>query len=98
MAKRGRVLTSLSRARFDELRQGIVDGSLAEKWKELEDKPREELTRGQTVELRQLAWVAGLFESDSTALGKIAQDKTWREIKVFALDNGMAETVTFGRG
>ena len=87
-----KTLTSLSRARFEELRQGLLDGSLAEKWRELEDKTPEELTRKQTVELRQLSWLSGLFESNPDALEDIVKRKDWRSIRVVDRGHGMAET------
>ena len=94
---RGKLLTSLSRARFEELRHGIIDGSLAERWRELEGKPPEQLTRKQAVELRQLAWLAGLWEGHPDAIREMIDDPRWHEVKVFDRGDGMAETVAYRR-
>lgn len=93
--KRGKILTSMSRVRFEELRQGILDGSLAERWKDLEGKESHELTRKQAVELRQISWLVCLADSNPQALRAIIQDTRWRQVKVFDLGKGNAETVTF---
>lgn len=97
MLKRGLLITSLSRVRFDELQEGILDGSLARRWGELEAKEPEELTRKQKVELRQLSWLIALTQSDPAAIRKMIDDPHWHEVKVFDRGNGMAETVTYRR-
>lgn len=74
-----KTLTSMSRFRFDELRQGILDGSLAAKWKELEDLPKESLTKSQRVELRQIGALTSIFDANPNAITRLVKGK-WREL------------------
>lgn len=84
-----KTLTSMSRFRFEELRQGILDGSLAAKWKELDDLPRESLTKAQRVELRQIAAILGIYEVDPQALTRFVKDETWQQLRVVERGNDM---------
>ena len=74
-----RTLTSMSRTRFMELRAGILDGSLAEKWRELEATPQDELTKRQRVELRQLTAISAIFEESPETLTRLVKEQ-WRRL------------------
>ena len=86
-----KTITSMGRARFEEIRQGVLNGSLAERWRQLEDKTPEELTKKQAVELRQLSWLLSIYESNPSALEDIVR-KDWRHLRVIDRGSGMAET------
>ena len=77
-----KTLTSMSRFRFEELRKGILDGSLAAKWKELKDLPKESLTKSQRVELRQISAILQINDDAPQTLIEMVKDKTWREFRV----------------
>lgn len=73
-------VTSLTRAKFEELRVGIVDGSLAKKWSLLKDDS--ELTKSQRVELRQIGALLNIYTNDPDMLGKLVVDKDWIELEI----------------
>lgn len=73
-------VTSLARAKFEELRVGIADGSLAEKWSGLKDDSK--LTKSQQVELRQIGALLNVYTNDPDMLGRLAVDKDWVELQI----------------
>lgn len=81
----GPEFTSMSRAKFEELRQGIIDGSLAQRWGELENIDRALLTKKQQTELRQLSYIVALAEEAPDTLRKLITSQ-WRRIRVFDVD------------
>ena len=87
-----KTITSMNRTQFEELRAGILNGTLAKKWSQLEDKEPEELTRKQAVELRRLSWLLSLCESNPNALADIIKRQDWKRLKVIDRGSGMAET------
>lgn len=88
-----KTLTSMSRFRFDELRQGILDGSLAAKWRRLEDLPKESLTKSQRMEFRQIAAITSIFEEDPKVLTRLVK-RTWRELRIIKRNDRIFAEVT----
>lgn len=74
------ILTSMSRTRFEELRSGILDGTLLQLWDTLASK-EDELTRKQQVELRQIAAISNIAESDPELLRWLVKTD-WREFRL----------------
>ena len=74
-------ITSMSRIRFEELRSGIFDGTLAQRWDALADKEGNQLTRKQRVELRQIAAISNIAESDPELLRWLVKTD-WREFRL----------------
>ena len=73
-------ITSMSRIRFEELCSGIFDGTLAQRWDALADKENQ-LTRKQRVELRQIAAIANMAESDPNLIHWLT-NTDWRELRL----------------
>jgi hypothetical protein len=75
-----KTITSMKRARFDELLAGAFDGTLMDKWGGIDE---DNMTKAQEVEARQLRAIRVLHDS-----GKLAEvcDMEWRELVLFEKD------------
>lgn len=77
-----KTLTSMSRFRFDELRRGIRDGSLAKKWEQLDQLPKNSLTKSQHVEFRQISAILEICENSPKKLIEFTINRDWRTLRV----------------
>jgi len=75
-----KIITSMSRFRFEELRQGILDGTLAAKWLPLEGH-EDSLTKSQRVESRQVMALVNLWEQSPAAIKRLVTE-SWREFRI----------------
>ena len=72
-------ITSMSRIRFEELRQGILDGSLAKKWT---GKAESDLNRSERAELRQLNALQIIAHECPDVLTKLYRETKWRSLEI----------------
>jgi len=76
-----KTFTQMSRVKFEELRQGILDGSLAKKWQDYEDaNPDTELTKSEKVESRQLQAIVALHKNG--LLSTVLDNKKWTQLYI----------------
>ena len=89
--------TSMSKRRFEELRQGILDDAIAERWKKLIGVDVSDLPRKTRVEMRQVNYLLALAENDKDTLQKLIQID-WKRICIFIRDDGICRTEIHLRG
>ena len=72
-------LTEFGRARFEELFEGIKDGTLLERW------PKEKVpkTKAELVEERQIK-ALGAWVNSGNSLEELQRDLSWRRIEFFS--------------
>lgn len=84
-------ITSMSKRRFEELRQGILDGTVAKRWEELVNVAPDSLPRKTRVEMRQVNYLLALAENDKDTLQKLIR-VDWKKIRIFMRKDGMCRT------
>lgn len=80
-----KTITSFSKNRYEELRKGILDGSLAEKWRKLKEKKESSLDRKEKSELRQIGALFNIFENDPNIFKKL-NTMSWEELSIVEKD------------
>jgi hypothetical protein len=88
-----REYTRMSRVRFEELHQGILDGSLAERMNELITVKPADLVKKQKVEMRQVNCILSIADEDMLFLKCLIDDKGWRRVRFLILKDGRIGTV-----
>jgi hypothetical protein len=86
-----RTITSMTRTRFDELRQDVADGSLARRLSEMVGVDESELTRAQRVELNQARAIVNIYQEDVDLLSWLVREP-WREMRLVE-KNGKVQVV-----
>ncbi len=84
-------ITSMSRARFMELRQLWLDGTLIDKWRGLTPK-----TKSDKVEERQIRGMAMIYQLHQDQRDILLTDK-WSELHIVK-DHGSVKLEIIGRG
>lgn len=85
------LVTQMTKARYDELISGWLDGSLKEKWVKLENN---QLTKAQQVEERQIRAIAMIVSNEKVY--KSVREKLWNLITIYREDNGTLSIQLFG--
>jgi hypothetical protein len=86
-----RTITSMTRTRFDELRQDVADGSLGQRLSEMRGVDESELTKAQRVELNQARAIVSLYREDVDMLSWLVREP-WREMRLVE-KNGKVQVV-----
>jgi hypothetical protein len=79
-------LTQLSRVKFEELRQGILDGSLAKEmtgWDERHGGNGPPLSKKQRVKYNQAGALVAIFQSHPDKIRELVRDEQWRQLIIW---------------
>lgn len=90
-----KIITSMSRVRFEELRSGILDGSLAQRLNEMVGR-EDKLTRKQRIELRQTTAIINLVESNPDLIHWLI-NTDWRELRLVRKGDTVQIVVKHGK-
>lgn len=78
------LLTQISSVRYDELVEQWLNGSLKQKWDELQGK---KLTKRQQVEERQIRAIATIVQlPDGDSVKNIVQKGRWSKLNIYRVD------------
>lgn len=83
--KPGQRITSMSRARFLELWEGIRDGTLDERWTE----GKEPSTRKERVEARQIRAMTLLYMENREKFQALVESDEWNWLEVVVGKDGL---------